>query len=52
MNNCDILFLQETHSTEKIEHIWRNEWFGTVIYSVRNCYISKLYSPEESFQVS
>ena len=22
MNNCDILFLQETHSTEKIEHIY------------------------------
>ena len=36
MNNCDILFLQETHSTEKIEHIWRNEWFGTVIYSHGN----------------
>ena len=28
-----MLFLQETHSTSEIEHIWRNEWYGTIVYS-------------------
>ena len=29
----DICFLQETHSTERDENIWRNEWGGEVKYS-------------------
>ena len=33
LHSCDVLFLQETHSTSEIEHIWRNEWYGTIVYS-------------------
>ena len=31
--NADILILQETHSSEKTEEIWTNEWGGTAYYS-------------------
>ena len=30
---CDILCLQETHSTEECEDIWHNEWGGEIIFS-------------------
>ena len=30
---CDILCLQETHSEEKDEKIWQNEWGGKIAYS-------------------
>ena len=29
----DICFLQETYSSKDIEHIWRNQWGGHVIFS-------------------
>ena len=29
-NRCDILCLQETHSEEKDEKVWSNEWGGTL----------------------
>lgn len=31
--NIDICFLQETHSTDKDENQWKNEWGGEVYYS-------------------
>ena len=30
---ADIICIQETHSTKKVEHIWRNEWGGRIIFS-------------------
>ena len=30
---CDILCLQETHSTAESEEIWTNEWRGRTIWS-------------------
>lgn len=32
-NAFDICFVQETYSTGVIEHIWRNEWGGNIIFS-------------------
>ena len=29
----DICFLQETHGTTEVEHIWANEWGGKVLFS-------------------
>ena len=31
--NADILILQETHSSQEIENMWRNEWGGEILYS-------------------
>ena len=31
--NTDIIFLQETHSTEEVENQWRNEWGAGIIMS-------------------
>jgi exonuclease III len=31
--NIDICFLQETHSKESDENIWKNEWGGEVFFS-------------------
>ena len=28
-----IIFLQETHSSEKQEHLWKNEWGSDIIFS-------------------
>ena len=30
---CDLLLLQETHSTEKMENVWRSEWGGKIFFS-------------------
>ena len=30
--NCDVLFLQETHSTPKHEKLWRSQWGGNIFY--------------------
>ena len=33
-NKCKgIIFLQETHSTPEVEHVWRNEWGGDIVFS-------------------
>ena len=32
-DRCDVLCIQETHSTEEDEIFWRNEWGGEVYYS-------------------
>ena len=32
-NKCDILCLQETHSTEADEEIWQSEWGGKIMYN-------------------
>ena len=31
--NSDLIFLQETHSTPKMENKWKNEWGGKVVFS-------------------
>ena len=31
-------FMQETYSTADIEHIWRNEWGGQILYSHGTCH--------------
>ena len=31
--SCNIIFLQETHSIEKDEQMWKNEWGGEILYS-------------------
>ena len=28
-----IIFLQETHSTQKVENLWRYQWHGDMIFS-------------------
>lgn len=28
----DIIFLQETHSTQNVETIWKSDWGGNIIY--------------------
>ena len=28
-----IIFLQETHSTQKVQNIWRYQWHGDMIFS-------------------
>lgn len=30
---CDVIFLQETHSTKNVEETWKKEWGGKIIYS-------------------
>ena len=35
-NNCDVIFLQETHGTSKSENQWLNEWNGRVFFSHGN----------------
>ena len=32
-NRCDILCLQETHSTSDDENVWANEWGGLILMS-------------------
>ena len=32
-SKADIIFLQETYSTESVEEIWRSEWGGKIHYS-------------------
>ena len=29
----DIVFLQETHSTKKIEKLWKSHWGGKILFS-------------------
>jgi len=29
----DVIFLQETYSTQNVEAIWKSEWGGNIIYS-------------------
>ena len=29
----DIIFLQETHSTLELEHMWKQDWSGPIIFS-------------------
>ena len=29
----DVIFLQETYSTQNVEAIWKSEWRGSIIYS-------------------
>ena len=32
-NRADLCLLQETHSTEKIEKYWSNEWGGKIVFN-------------------
>ena len=29
----DVIFLQETYSTQNVEAIWKSQWGGSIIYS-------------------
>ena len=31
--NADIIIVQESHSTVKMEKMWRKEWGGSIFYS-------------------
>ena len=35
-NDYDVIFLQETHCTKKMEKMWRNEWGGDAFFANYN----------------
>jgi len=53
-SKADIIFLQETYSTESVEEIWRSEWGGKIHYSHGSRHsrgVMILFNPKLDFQV-
>ena len=53
-NKCDVLCIQESHSTSEIENIWQNKWGGKIIIThylstSRGC--AMLLNPKFEFSI-
>ena len=54
---CNVIFLQETHSTKKLQKIWQNEWSGKIIFAngssnAKGVAINKQYNKQTMFEES
>ena len=51
---ADVILLQETHSTTKMEKVWRNEWGGNIYYSHGNSNargVCILFKPRAKYKI-